>query len=110
MRQGEIYYAHLDPTRGSEQRGMRPVVIVSGNAMNANLSVCVVCPLTTKIKPYAGCLVVEKDMGNGLKADSQVMTIHIRSIAKDRLRRLVGMLEPRQMETIRTHISEILRY
>ncbi|HBB93598.1 MAG TPA: transcription elongation factor GreAB, partial [Bacteroidales bacterium] len=39
MRQGEIWMADLNPVHGSEQQGIRPVVIISGNAMNDNLGV-----------------------------------------------------------------------
>ena len=37
MKQGEIWYADLEPVKGSEQSGKRPVVIISGPAMNAAL-------------------------------------------------------------------------
>jgi mRNA interferase MazF len=50
MRQGEIWYANLNPSKGSEQAGFRPVVIVSGNLLNEHLPVVIVMPLTTKIK------------------------------------------------------------
>ena len=46
MKQREIWLADLNPVKGSEQRGVRPVVILSGNSMNANLDICIVCPLS----------------------------------------------------------------
>jgi mRNA interferase MazF len=52
MRQGEIWYADLNPVKGSEQAGFRPVVILSGNLLNENLPIVIVAPLTTKIKNY----------------------------------------------------------
>ena len=54
MKQREIWITDLNPVKGSEQRGISPVVVLSGNAMNSNLDVCIVCPLSSKIKNYAG--------------------------------------------------------
>ena len=50
MKQGEIWYADLEPAKGSEQAGKRPVVIVSGTAMNISLQIVMACPLTSVIK------------------------------------------------------------
>ncbi|WP_238531751.1 type II toxin-antitoxin system PemK/MazF family toxin [Nitritalea halalkaliphila] len=52
MRQGEIWYADLNPVKGSAQAGFRPVVIISGNMLNKYLNVVITVPLTTKIKHY----------------------------------------------------------
>ena len=47
----EIYFADLNPTRGSEIKKVRPVVIISQDAMNKYLDTVVVCPLTSKLHP-----------------------------------------------------------
>jgi len=59
MLQGEIWYANLSPTKGSEQAGYRPVLIVSGNLMNKYLPIVICCPLTSKIKNYKGNIIVQ---------------------------------------------------
>ncbi len=41
MKQGEIWYANLEPVKGSEQAGRRPVVIVSGRTMNMALQIII---------------------------------------------------------------------
>ena len=46
MMRGDVYDARLSPTEGSEQAGMRPVIIVSRNAINQYSPVIVVVPLT----------------------------------------------------------------
>jgi mRNA interferase MazF len=74
MKQREIWFADLNPVKGSEQRGIRPVVIVSGNAMNDNLGICIVCPLSSKIKNYAGCVILEKHVNLSLEKDSEIIT------------------------------------
>lgn len=45
MKQCEIWYANLNPTKGSEQAGLRPVVILSGNLLNQYLPIVIVAPL-----------------------------------------------------------------
>ena len=47
MKRGDIYLVSLDPTEGREQRGSRPVLIVSPDAFNAATRLPVVCPITT---------------------------------------------------------------
>ena len=110
MKQREIWTADLNPVKGSEQQGIRPVVIVSGNSMNDHLGICIVCPLTSRIKNYAGCLVLRKDGLNGLDADSEVITFQIRTISKERLISKTGEITKDQMSMIRTGLNEILTY
>lgn len=50
MKQGDLWYANLNSVVGSEQAGMRPLLIISGNLLNTHLNVVICCPLTTKIK------------------------------------------------------------
>ena len=47
MNRGDIYLISLDPTKGREQRGNRPVLVVSATAFNAATRLPVVCPITT---------------------------------------------------------------
>lgn len=90
MKQGEIWYADLNPVRGSEQAGYRPVVILSGNLMNKYLNLVIVAPLTTKIKNYKGNPILKPSSKNGLKKDSEILIFHLRSISKERLIEKVG--------------------
>ena len=110
MRQGEIWYAHLDPVKGSEQSGYRPVVIISGNLLNQYLPVVVCFPLTTKIKNYKGNVVLQPDANNNLTLASEVFTFHIRSVAKERLQKKIGKLTEAQITTLKQYLNEILTY
>jgi mRNA interferase ChpB len=47
VNRGDIYLVSLDPTQGHEQRGNRPVLVVSATAFNAATRLPVVCPITT---------------------------------------------------------------
>ncbi|HEY8512436.1 MAG TPA: type II toxin-antitoxin system PemK/MazF family toxin [Cyclobacteriaceae bacterium] len=110
MKQGEIWYANLNPSKGSEQAGFRPVVIVSGNLLNELLPVVIVMPLTTNIKRYKGNPVLQPTKSNGLKDISEMLVFHIRSISKDRLVERIGNIETEELQhSIRT-LNDILRY
>jgi mRNA interferase MazF len=110
MKQGEIWRADLNPVKGSEQKGIRPVLIISGNAMNDNLGIAIVCPLTTKIKNYAGCLVLQKDPINGLSYDSEVITFQIRTLADERFINKIGAITADQLKRIKNGLNDILTY
>ena len=110
MKQREIWLADLNPVKGSEQRGVRPVVILSGNSMNANLDICIVCPLSSKIKNYAGCIVLKFSEENGLDTDSEIITFQIRTISGHRLLRKLGEISDHQLEEVKKGLNEILKY
>ena len=110
MKQGEIWFANLNPSKGSEQAGLRPVVIISGNLLNQHLSVVIVVPLTTKIKNYKGNPVLFPSKANGLKAESEMLVFHIRSVSKDRMVNKVGNIELTELERSIKTLSEILKY
>ena len=85
MKQAEIWFADLNPAKGSEQAGYRPVVIISGNLLNTYMPIVIACPLTSKIKNYKGNIVLQPTKQNGLDQISEVLVFHVRSISKNRL-------------------------
>jgi mRNA interferase MazF len=110
MKQRDIWMADLNPVKGSEQKGIRPVVIISGNAMNDHLGICIVCPLSSKIKNYAGCLVLKRDGLNGLDKDSEIITFQVRSISGERLIRKTGEITKVELELVKNGLAEVLTY
>ena len=110
MNQCDIWYADLNPTKGSEQQGFRPVVIISGNLLNKYLQVVIACPLTTKIKGYKGNVILEPDAANGLSEKSEIMIFHVRSISKERLVKRIGSITPEQLKALKQGLDDILRY
>jgi len=110
MKQGEIWELYLNPVEGSEQSERRPAVILSGNMMNTYLGVVIVCPLTTKIKNYKGNVVLNPNNENNLKQTSEVLTFHVRSVSKVRLKKLIGVVSTDQLKTIKAGLDDILRY
>ena len=110
MKQGEIWRANLDPSKGSEQAGFRPVVILSGNLLNQHLPIVIVVPLTTKIKNYMGNPVLRPTKDNFLKLESEMLIFHIRSVSKDRLTKKLGTIEPSELERAVRTLNDILKY
>ncbi|MFN7260140.1 MAG: type II toxin-antitoxin system PemK/MazF family toxin [Cyclobacteriaceae bacterium] len=110
MKQGEIWFVDLNPTKGSEQAGQRPVVVISGNLLNEHLTVVIVVPLTTKIKNYKGNPILNPNKTNGLKTESEMLVFHVRSVSKDRLVKKIGSIQKEELNrTIKT-LNDILKY
>lgn len=110
MKQCEIWNANLNPIRGSEQAGFRPVVIISGNLLNANTRIVIACPLTSKLKNYHGNVILKPNAKNGLSKKSEILTIHVRSISKEKLVERVGSISKEEFEQIKMCLGDILRY
>ena len=110
MKQGDIYWAVLDSTKGNEQNGKRPVLIISGNAMNENLDIVIACPLSTSLKGYPGSVLLKKTKENGLAADSEVITFQIRTLSKHRLTEKLGSIKPAQLKEVIQALNEVLVY
>jgi mRNA interferase MazF len=110
MKQGEIWDMYFDPVAGNEQAGRRPAVIISGNLLNTHLGVVIVCPLTTKVKGYKGNVVLHPTDRNGLTAPSEILTFHIRSVSKARLKTKIGEISADELMEVKQGLSDILRY
>ena len=94
MKRGDVFDARLNPTEGSEQAGVRPVVIVSRDAINNNSTVVVVVPLTKAAnvkRNYPNNIMVAQGEG-GLTVESVLLGGQVRAIAKSRLLRQRGTL------------------
>ena len=83
----DICFCKLDPTQGSEQRGIRPILVVSNNAVNHALPVSTVLPLSA-FKPndkiYPTEIMLKANI-TGLPKDSVAMVQQIRTVAHSRL-------------------------
>ena len=110
MKQGEIWNVTLDPVKGSEQAGYRPVVVVSGNLLNQHLPIVIVVPLTTSIKRYKGNPVLTPSSKNGLTSESEMLVFHIRSISKERLISKLGEVDGEEVVQAVKTLNDILRY
>jgi mRNA interferase MazF len=94
MKRGEVYDARLDPIEGSEQGGVRPVIVVSRDAINNRSPLVVVVPCTThraQRRLYPSQIVISAKDG-GLERDTIALGEQIRALSKTRLLRLRGRL------------------
>ncbi len=74
--QGDIVFVDLNPTKGHEQRGRRPAIVVSNNVFNKNTKMVIVCPITSNNKAYPTHYLLE----DSKKIMGSVLCEHIRSI------------------------------
>jgi mRNA interferase MazF len=96
---GEVYMADLDPYAGSEQGGVRPVVIIQNNVGNRYSSTTIIAPITSRKKPDLP-VHTALDNHNGLLRDSIVLSEQIRTIDKIRLSDYVCTLSKDEMRAI----------
>lgn len=75
-KQGDIVYLDLNPTKGHEQFGKIPAIVISNNIFNKNTKMAIVCPITSNIKEFPTHYLLE----NTKKIKGSVLCEHIRSI------------------------------
>ncbi len=99
--QKDIVYLTLNPTRGHEQRGLRPAVVISGNAFHVS-GLCIVCPLTSTIHSFVGDILLVPNHINNLKVASEVLVGHTRSVSIERISKKIGAIEDNELLAIFT--------
>ena len=103
---GEVYYADLSPAVGSEQGGMRPVIILQNNVGNKHAPTTIVAPLTSRLtkKPLPTHILLPKG-AVGATCESVVLLEQVRVIDKQRLKTKMGIISEEYM----TKINEALK-
>ena len=107
--QWAVMEGDLDPVTGAEQKGTRPILIVSNEEFNQAMPNVTVLPLTsTKRQLYPSEIFLPRGKA-GQPLDSIIMAHQIRTISKQRLKGLLGYLEsPQLREEVRMGIKEHL--
>jgi len=82
IKRGDIFWADLEPVRGSEQGGIRPVLIIQNDTFNIHSPTTIIAPLTSK-----------KPSDSKLRKDSTVLLNQIRTIDKIRLTKKISSLD-----------------
>lgn len=94
IKRGDIYYADLSPVVGSEQGGVRPVLIVQNNVGNKYSPTVIAAAITSQINKAKMPTHIELDARNyGLTKDSVILMEQIRTIDKKRLKEKMGTLD-----------------
>jgi len=108
--QWHIFLASLDPTKGSEQAGRRPVLVISRERINELLPVVNVIPLTSRKSPsrviYPNEVLLPSGVA-GLKVDSIALCYQIRTLDKSRLEQDLGELVD---ASLRQKVLEAIRF
>ena len=94
VKRGDMFYADLSPVIGSEQGGVRPVVIIQNDIGNKHSPTVIAAAITSQTGKNKLPTHIEIGMENsGLKADSVVLAEQIRTIDKSRLKEKIGHIE-----------------
>ena len=100
VHRGEIYYADLNPVVGSEQGGIRPVLILQNEVGNWFSPTVIVAAMTAKGSKVHLPTHVPVGTDSGLRRPSIVLAEQVRTIDKSRLLERVGMLPPEKQEQV----------
>ena len=93
IKRGELYYADLSPVVGSEQGGIRPVLVVQNDIGNKYSPTVIAAAVTSKLtKARLPTHIEIPGSGNGLQKDSVILLEQIRTLDKRRLKEKIGSL------------------
>jgi len=106
IKRGEIYYADLSPVIGSEQGGIRPVLIVQNDVGNKYSPTVIAAAITSRgDKTELPTHIKVNANGCGLQKDSIVLLEQVRTIDKKRLKEKMGTLDTPSMNMVDKAIS-----
>lgn len=106
IKRGDIYYADLSPVVGSEQGGLRPVLIVQNDVGNRYSPTVIAAAITSKLgKAKLPTHIDLIGMNVGLTKDSVILLEQIRTLDKRRLREKMGHLDERVMSHVDSAIE-----
>ncbi len=106
IKRGEIYYADLSPVIGSEQGGMRPVLIVQNDIGNRYSPTVIAAAITSqREKTNLPTHIKVNAEGCGLSKDSIILLEQVRTIDKQRLKEKMGSLDGVEMNMVNQALS-----
>ncbi|MEK6933728.1 MAG: type II toxin-antitoxin system PemK/MazF family toxin [Nanoarchaeota archaeon] len=94
IKRGDIFLANLEPIRGSEQGGIRPVLIIQNDISNKHSPVTIIAAITSRIfdKEFPTNVFVSKE-DSKLDKDSTILLNQVRTIDNSRLIKRIGSLD-----------------
>jgi mRNA interferase MazF len=104
---GEIRWADLNPTRGHEQAGHRPVLILSHDVFNERSGTVIAVALTSQ-QPRAGFPLSLQSRADGLPKPSWVKISQIRTLATERIGRRIARASEEELARVMEGLNEIL--
>ena len=101
VKRGDIFYADLSPVVGSEQGGVRPVLVIQNNVGNKYSPTVIVAAITSQINKNKMPTHVEMDAAKyGLAKNSVVLLEQVRTLDKKRLKEKIGLADACMMEKV----------
>ena len=100
IKRGELYYADLSPVVGSEQGGIRPVLVIQNDVGNKYSPTIIAAAITSQLSKARLPTHIELDTTPGLPRDSVVLTEQLRTLDKQRLKDKIGVLDNRAMTKV----------
>ncbi|MBF0201893.1 MAG: type II toxin-antitoxin system PemK/MazF family toxin [Desulfamplus sp.] len=107
IKRGDIWWVRLDPVSGREQRGLRPVLVVSENSYNLKSGTPIGMALTSQ-RPKAGFPFTQELQWKGLKKPSWVKISQIRILDEGRFENKIGQISQDKVEEILQGLDMIL--
>ncbi len=104
---GEIRWADLNPTRGREQAGLRPVLILSQDVFNERSGTVIAVALTSQPQRAGFPLTLELQ-AKGLPKKSLVKISQIRTLAIERIGKVIGRASPEEVAQVIEGLNEII--
>ena len=104
---GEIRWADLDPTRGHEQAGLRPVLVLSQDVFNERSGTVIALALTSQPQRAGFPLTLEIE-SRGLPKRSWVKISQIRTLSVDRIGKKLGVASPEELARVIEGLNEIV--
>ncbi|HKM28115.1 MAG TPA: type II toxin-antitoxin system PemK/MazF family toxin [Anaerovoracaceae bacterium] len=106
VKKGDLYFADLSPVVGSEQGGIRPVLVVQNDVGNKYSPTIIVAAVTSQINKAKLPTHVELEAADGgLSKNSVVLLEQLRTIDKQRLKERIGTLSEGQIPTVDEALS-----
>lgn len=104
---GEIRWAELDPTRGHEQAGQRPVLVLSHDVFNLRSGTVIAVALTSQ-EPNAGFPLTFESRASGLPKKSWIKVSQIRTLATERIGKRIARASDEELGRVVEGLNEIL--
>lgn len=104
---GEIRWADLNPVRGSEQAGVRPVLVLSADVFNERSGTVIAVAITSQ-QPRAGFPLTLELGAKGLPKRSWVRISQIRTLSVDRIGKKLGRASPEELAQVIEGLNEIV--
>ncbi|MBT4384951.1 type II toxin-antitoxin system PemK/MazF family toxin [Candidatus Peregrinibacteria bacterium] len=108
IKQGDIFFANLNPTKGHEQSGMRPVIVLQNSILNKHLNTVIIAPITGNLQAKNFMLTFFLPKGiSKLPKDSVALLFQMRCIDKARLQKKCGKIPEASLGKMKRKLSRL---